>query len=129
MPLLFSYGTLQRDDVQRSTFGRLLRGQADALAGFERSLVWIEDAQGGSTYPNVTFTGESDRRVSGMVYEITEAELAAADAYERDAGYERQLVTLASGRRAWVYRQAAGPPVHVRPPRHSRQGEDLEQRS
>jgi hypothetical protein len=25
MPLLFSYGTLQQDDVQLSTFGRLLK--------------------------------------------------------------------------------------------------------
>lgn len=29
--LLFSYGTLQQDDVQLSSFGRLLEGQADAM--------------------------------------------------------------------------------------------------
>ena len=43
MPLLFSYGTLQQPNVQRSTFGRLLRGHADELPGFEPSLVEIED--------------------------------------------------------------------------------------
>jgi hypothetical protein len=37
MPLLFSYGTLQQEDVQWSTFGRLLEGQRDELPGFERS--------------------------------------------------------------------------------------------
>ncbi len=35
MPLLFSYGTLQQEDVQLSTFGRLLQGQRDELLGFE----------------------------------------------------------------------------------------------
>ncbi|MGH9961724.1 MAG: gamma-glutamylcyclotransferase, partial [Pyrinomonadaceae bacterium] len=39
MPLLFSYGTLQQESVQLSTFGRLLQGQGDALLGFEQSLV------------------------------------------------------------------------------------------
>ena len=38
--LLFSYGTLQQDDVQRSTFGRLLRGRADALVGYAQT--WLK---------------------------------------------------------------------------------------
>ena len=33
----------------------------------------------------------------------TDAELAAADEYERPALYRRVEVTLASGRQAWVY--------------------------
>jgi gamma-glutamylcyclotransferase (GGCT)/AIG2-like uncharacterized protein YtfP len=43
-------------------------------------------------------------RVPGTVFEITPAELAAADAYEV-ADYERIAVTLASGQGAWVYVQ------------------------
>ena len=39
MPLLFSYGTLQEERVQLSTFGRRLRGETDALPGYEPSLV------------------------------------------------------------------------------------------
>ena len=35
MPLVFSYGTLQEERVQLSTFGRLLQGYSDALIGFE----------------------------------------------------------------------------------------------
>jgi gamma-glutamylcyclotransferase (GGCT)/AIG2-like uncharacterized protein YtfP len=108
MPLLFSYGTLQREDVQRSIFGRLLHGQLDELPGYEPSLIKIEDpriaARIGSThYANVTLSGGSDSRVSGTVFEITDSELAAADRYEQSAAYERIAATLASGKQAWVY--------------------------
>lgn len=107
MPLLFSYGTLQQDAVQRSTFGRLLAGERDALVGYELSRVAIEDpevvdASGETHYANVLFNG-SDRRVDGTVFEVTDAELAAADRYERDAAYERVMIVLASGKAAWVY--------------------------
>jgi gamma-glutamylcyclotransferase (GGCT)/AIG2-like uncharacterized protein YtfP len=111
MPLLFSYGTLQQEDVQMSTFGRLLQGQRDLLLGFEQSLVRIEDARtaassGKTHHLNVTFTGRSDSRVSGTLFEITDAELAAADEYERRARYERVTAALASGKQAWVYAAA-----------------------
>jgi len=33
VPLLFSYGTLQEERVQLSTFGRRLSGEPDALPG------------------------------------------------------------------------------------------------
>ena len=108
MPLLFSYGTLQQEHVQLSTFGRLLRGQRDELPGFEPSLVSIEDplavATSGKTHhANVTFNGRHDSRVSGTVFEITDVELAAADRYERLAAYTRVAAILASGKQAWVY--------------------------
>jgi gamma-glutamylcyclotransferase (GGCT)/AIG2-like uncharacterized protein YtfP len=116
MPLLFSYGTLQEERVQLSTFGRLLRGERDELPGFEGSLVRIEDPQvaaasGRTHHANVTFNGRSDSRVSGMVFEVTDAELDAADQYEQSAAYTRIAVRLASGKQAWVYvdgRSAAG---------------------
>ena len=111
MPLLFSYGTLQQEGVQLSTFGRLLQGQSDELPGFERSLVRIEGVQAVATsgkthHANVTFNGRNDSRVSGTVFEITDAELAAADQYEQLAAYKRIPVTLASGKQAWVYLDA-----------------------
>lgn len=34
MEKLFSYGTLQLEQVQLDTFGRLLEGQADTLQGY-----------------------------------------------------------------------------------------------
>jgi gamma-glutamylcyclotransferase (GGCT)/AIG2-like uncharacterized protein YtfP len=108
MPLVFSYGTLQQDEVQLATFGRLLHGEGDALPQYESTLVKIENpivaARLGKTHhANVTFNGKVDSRVTGTVFEITDAELAAADEYERHDSYRRVGVTLASGLRAWVY--------------------------
>jgi hypothetical protein len=102
MPLLFSYGTLQDDQVQLTTFGRLLRGERDELPGFEPSLVKIDDphlvATSGKTHhANATHTGRQDD------------ELTAADRYEQRAAYKRRAVTLASGQQAWVYVHADGP--------------------
>lgn len=48
------------------------------------------------------YNGRDECRVSGMVFEVTDGELATADAYE-PAGYTRILATLSSGRHAWVY--------------------------
>ena len=115
MPLLFSYGTLQQDNVQLSTFGRLLRGQKDELVGFEQSLVLIEDAEvvatsGKTHHPIVKFNGRDDSRVSGTVFEITDDELARADQYEV-AAYKRVAASLASGRKAWVYVDARFAPL------------------
>jgi gamma-glutamylcyclotransferase (GGCT)/AIG2-like uncharacterized protein YtfP len=115
MPLLFSYGTLQEEGVQLVTFGRLLQGQRDELPGFEPSLARIEDPQavaasGKTHHANVMFNGRNDSRVCGTVFEITEAELAAADRYEQLAAYRRIGAVLASGREAWVYVEARTAP-------------------
>ena len=111
MPLLFSYGTLQQESVQVSTFGRPLRGHPDQLVGFEQSLFRIEDpdfvaASGKADHAIVKFNGRNDSRVNGMVFEVSDVELARSDEYE-PVGYTRIETTLASGKRAWVY--AASP--------------------
>src|SRR5260221_14716450 len=84
MPLLFSYGTLQQESVQLSTFGRLLEGRPDELIGFEQSLLKVDDPQfvdtSGETHHSiVSFNGRNDGRVSGMLFEVSESELANAD--------------------------------------------------
>ncbi|MGD9979324.1 MAG: gamma-glutamylcyclotransferase [Hyphomonadaceae bacterium] len=104
---LFSYGTLQQENVQRATFGRLLNGAADALVAFRQELVEITDpgvlARSGKRFhPIVVQTGDEADRVSGTAFEVTAAELAAADAYEV-ADYIRVEARLASGLTAWVY--------------------------
>ena len=114
MPLLFSYGTLQQEDVQLSTFGRRLEGHKDQLVGYEFSLVEIDDpgvvATSGKTHhPIVTFTGDAAARLDGMVFEITDIELQGADAYEVSA-YKRVATKLASGKQAWVYVDARHAP-------------------
>jgi hypothetical protein len=45
---------------------------------------------GKAHHPIVTLTGNSDDRISGLVFEITDAELESADAHEVEA-YERVL--------------------------------------
>lgn len=107
MPLLFSYGTLQRADVQLATFGRLLIGQPDELVGFEEGVFEILDpdfvaTSGKARHAIVTFNGRENSRVKGTAFELNESELAASDEYE-PAGYRRIATTLASGREAWVY--------------------------
>jgi hypothetical protein len=117
MPLLFSYGSLQQENVQLSTFGRLLHGHGDELVGFEQSSITIEDphvvATSGKTHHTIVkFNGRNDSRVPGTVFEITDEELANADRYEV-AAYKRVAVLLASGKQAWVYvdaRPAPGTP-------------------
>src|SRR5689334_21172504 len=104
---LFSYGTLQQDNVQLATFGRLPKGTPDALVGFAVRMVEIKDPQviaasGKTHHPGVVRSGRTEDRVAGTVFEITPAELASADAYEVYE-YERVEAELASGQRAWVY--------------------------
>jgi gamma-glutamylcyclotransferase (GGCT)/AIG2-like uncharacterized protein YtfP len=111
MPLLFSYGTLQQENVQLATFGRLLQGKKDELLGFALSLAMIDDREvvatsGKTHHPIVKFNGRNDSRVSGTVFEISVAELASADRYEV-AAYKRVAAMLASGKQAWVYVDAS----------------------
>ncbi len=95
MPFLFSYGTLQQDDVQRSTFGRSLIGTADALPNFEAA----KSSDGQHANVKARHAG----RVRGTVFEVTDADLASADAFEAPFAYVRILATLESGKKAWVY--------------------------
>ena len=61
---LFSYGTLQTESVQLSTFGRRLDGGPDALVGYCLRMIKIEDqdfvAESGTEYHrNLEFTGST----------------------------------------------------------------------
>jgi gamma-glutamylcyclotransferase (GGCT)/AIG2-like uncharacterized protein YtfP len=98
LPLLFSYGSLQRADVQVSTFGRTLSGRADELPGFEL----IPAPRDGKGHANVV-RGAPDSRVPGIVFDVSEAMLAAVDEYERRDDYTRIEAALASGQTTWVY--------------------------
>lgn len=111
MENLFSYGTLQFENVQVETFGRILNGTPDTLAGYKKTMVKIENekvvATSGEAYhPIISFTNNPDDEIEGMVFEITYEELLHADAYEVDS-YKRIAVQLKSGKTAWVYISAA----------------------
>lgn len=104
---LFSYGTLQTEAVQLSTFGRKLEGRPDALVGYRQTLIQIKDQEfvissGAEYHRNLAFTGSASDLVEGTVLSVSREELEQADAYEPH-GYERVRVRLRSGVDAWVY--------------------------
>ena len=108
--LLFSYGTLQLESVQLSSFGRRLDGEPDAMTGYARTMVEITDpavlaASGERFHPIVSPSGNPADEVVGTVFRISADELAAADRYEV-ADYRRVPVRLKSGRDAWAYVKA-----------------------
>lgn len=104
---LFSYGTLRWGKVQIATFGRVIEGRPDALAGFALSPMAIADpyviaTSGAAVHSIARPTGDPSDLVPGLVFRITPAELAAADRYE--AGPIRRIAaTLVSGEEAFVY--------------------------
>lgn len=105
--LLFSYGTLQLEQVQLESFGRLLKGEADILYGYKLVSLKITDEkvllQSQQDYHPIAIpSSDSSDFVKGVVFELTDAELQEADRYEVD-DYQRILVTLNSGKKAWVY--------------------------
>lgn len=105
--LLFSYGTLQKPEVQLDTFGRLLDAEDDVLPGYTVDYAEIEDPRivevsRLTVHPIVRATGNARDKVVGKTFHLAADELEAADEYEVDL-YRRESVTLASGRTAWVY--------------------------
>jgi hypothetical protein len=116
VPLLFSYGTLQQEDVQLSTFGRRLDGRPDSLVGFLLTQFEISDPEvvrisGKAHHPMATFTGIREQQIPGVVFEITERELELADGYETSPAYRRFSTRLSSGLVAWVYADARALPA------------------
>ena len=112
MKKLFSYGTLQLPQVQESLFGRILSGTEEELPGYKVEKLKITDQaviekSGTDMHPILVRTGEPGDLVSGMVFEITQAELEKADAYEVD-DYRRDLAVMSSGTQAWIYCAASG---------------------
>ena len=104
---LFSYGTLQLEAVQISTFGRTLEGTGDSMRGFELVSLKIEDQKviaisGKSHHTMASFTGRASDVISGTMFTVTPGELHNADKYEVPE-VKRVAVVLESGGRAWVY--------------------------
>ena len=107
MELLFTYGTLQLEEVQLATFGRKLEGTRDALPGYRLVTIKIHDEDfvaksGTADHRNLQFTGNASDLVEGIVFAVTMKELEKSDAYEPE-GYKRATVQLASGATAWMY--------------------------
>jgi gamma-glutamylcyclotransferase (GGCT)/AIG2-like uncharacterized protein YtfP len=107
MALLFSYGTLQTAQVQMETFGRLLKGVKDTLVGYELTQVEITDPEvlrksGQQFHPIIQYSGNNKDEVEGMLFEVTNEEIAKADAYEVD-DYKRIEVKFKSEKIGFNY--------------------------
>ena len=107
MPLLFSYGTLQKEQVQIETFGRLLKGEKDSIMGYQLKMVEITNPEvlrksGQKFHPIIEFSGNKNNEVEGMLFEVTDEEIANADDYEVD-DYKRIETTFKSGKVGFIY--------------------------
>ena len=107
---LFSYGTLRQPDVQMALFGRSLTGSDDAMPGYRTTMLEITDpavlaTSGERFHPIVEPSSDPADEVAGRVFQISEAELWQADAYEV-SDYARIRVQLRSGLFSWVYVKA-----------------------
>ena len=103
---LFSYGTLQQESVQLANFGRKLVGRRDLVTGWRLSTIEIRDPTvlvlSGLAVHKILVPGKPSDEVDGMVFELSQKELQAADDYETDA-YKRVKLKLRSGTKAWAY--------------------------
>jgi hypothetical protein len=109
MPKLFSYGTLQKEQVQLETFGRRLSGTKDMLTGYVLKSLRITDPEvlrksEQEFHPILELTNNPADIVEGILFEVSQEELQSADAYEV-ANYKRMLVIFASGEEGYVYVQ------------------------
>ncbi len=107
MPNLFSYGTLQKEQVQIETFGRLLNGEKDILTGYKIEMLEITDPEvlrksNQKYHPILEFSGNAEDEVEGVLFEVTDEEILQADKYEVD-DYKRIETVFKSGKSGFIY--------------------------
>lgn len=105
MEKLFTYGSLQNNDVQEDLFGRELDGTPETLIGYVLKEIQIEEEFGLVKYPIIVETQNPDETINGVVYSITIKELHQCDLYE-GLHYKRVEVHLQSNQKAWAYSAA-----------------------
>lgn len=103
---LFSYGTLQKEEVQQRLFGRKLKAIAATLTGYRAVKIRLSAGQvladAGQEYHLIALPGMAGDRIDGLVLELTEDELLLCDKYEPEE-YTRMTVQLESGQQCWIY--------------------------
>ena len=107
MENLFSYGTLQQENVQLESFDRVLDGTLDVLQGYQPEELEITDefvleTSQKKSHPIISSSNSLQDEINGTVFKITSSELLHANSYEV-ADYKRAEVTLKSGIRCWAY--------------------------
>ena len=101
MEYLFSYGTLQKVDVQMQLFGRKPDGTPDVMKGYS-----VRPMDLGSEVHKLAVKDENSE-IHGTRLELTAEEIAICDKYEPEE-YQRINAVLVSGNAAWVYAAAEG---------------------
>ena len=86
---LFSYGTIQNEDVQEKILGKRLKGERAVLTGYVLGQVYAD----GGFYPCIFLSEKYDKHVFGTVFEVSEKDLKKLDEYESEA-YRRQNVIV-----------------------------------
>lgn len=104
---LFSYGTLQKEQVQLETFGRILEGEKDILTGYTMNRVEITNPEvlrksSQKYHPILEHSGNNNDEVEGILFEVTDAEILQADEYEVD-DYKRIETVFKSGKKGFIY--------------------------
>lgn len=102
MEQLFSYGTLRSKEIQRQIFNKVLTGTPDQLLGHKLKSLQIEEEFGMADYVVVVPSKDPTDIIHGVVFNISDADLAKVDLFESNA-YKRVQVTLESGAVAWIY--------------------------
>ena len=104
---LFSYGTLQKEQVQIETFGRFLNGEKDILTGYKLEMLEITDTEvlrksNQKYHPILVFSGNTEDEVEGVLFEVTDEEILQADKYEVN-DYTRIETVFKSGKSGFIY--------------------------
>lgn len=107
MPNLFSYGTLQKEQVQLETFGRILMGEQDILVGYRLKILEITDPEvlrkrDQKYHPILEYSGNAADEVEGVLFEVSNEEILQADDYEVD-DYKRIETVFKSGKKGFIY--------------------------
>lgn len=107
MPYLFSYGTLQKEQVQLETFGRILKGDRDILTCYQLKMLAITDSEvlrksNQRYHPILEFSGNAEDEVEGVLFEVGIEEILKADKYEVD-DYKRIETVFKSGKKGFIY--------------------------
>jgi len=90
--LVFVYGTLTLAPVRFIVKGRAGSPEPVTLSGYTRE--------------GLDINADPDGEISGLLLEVSADELRRLDRYERlGERYERQLMRLDDGTKAWVYRR------------------------
>lgn len=89
---VFAYGTLTSPIITRLITGRWIESEAAILPGYQKEGLDVRPAP--------------KARVHGVLFRVTDRELVRLDHYEQiGVRYNRYLLTLKKGTKAWVYRR------------------------